>query len=133
MAGALRPETMIGGPPCRCARFIRTRWCHGEELHVVEVEEPPVMRDRCTAPQGTQHPDRLVGSGTALRHRHADRRELVRELTTDADADRHAASRPRIEIGELLRHDHRVVQREEEDRGADPDALRPRGHAARAA
>ena len=47
--------------------------------------------------------------------RHADRVELLRELAADADADREPAARPGVEVGELLGHDDRVVQRQQQD------------------
>ena len=65
--------------------------------------------------------------GAALGDRHADGVELLGELAADADADRDPAARPGVEVGDLLGDDDRVVERQQQDRGADPDPLGPGG------
>ncbi len=43
------------------------------------------------------------------------------------DAEREAAAGELLQRRDLLRQVHRVVQRHEHDRGAEPDPLRPAG------
>src|SRR6478672_8220478 len=73
-----------------------------EQLHVVEREEPAVVRDPVATPERSQHLHGLVGPRPALGDRYADGIELLGELAADTDADRHPASRPRVEVGDLL-------------------------------
>ena len=88
----------------------------------------PVNGGRLSRPQRAHDVDGLVGAGPALGHRNADGVELVRELSPDPDPERDPTARPRVEVGDLLGHDHRVVQRKQQDRRADPDPFGPRRH-----
>lgn len=86
-----------------------------------------MVGDRPAFPEETENLQGLVGPGAALGDRHADGVELAAELAADADADADPATGPGVEVGKLLGHDHRVVQRQQEDGGADPHAFGPRG------
>ena len=59
-------------------------------------------------------------------HRHAERAE-VRLLVADADAEDEAALGDDVQRDRVLGHAHRVMQRQEDHRGADAQALRARG------
>ena len=132
-----------GGPPhgrCLAARHEQGRpaglpgrrpgtgGSHRPQGDVVEVEEAPVVGHGPAGPQRPEDLYGLVGAGAALAQRDADGIELVGELAADAHADRDPPPGPGVEVGDLLGHDDRVVEREEEHGGAHPHPLGPRRH-----
>ncbi len=98
---------------------------HGRRLDADGVERPggTVIAHRPARPEPLQHTDRLVGAGAALGDRCLQGLELVRVLAADTHSEHHAATGGAIELGELLGHDHRVVERREQDGRPDPDPL----------
>ena len=126
MAGALRPDTSSGGPPPACALPRRA----------VADRPSSASSNRRTGRGGStgrrstaaEHLHGLVGAGAAFGERHADGVELVRgtrRRRRRPTAD--PAARPGVQVGELLGHDHRVVQRQQQDGGAHPDPFGPGG------
>src|SRR5712691_8084936 len=91
------------------------------------VERPELAVEiLLAAPQRSHQADRLVGTPTAAFELDAHEVELVL-VPAHADAQREAAARELLQRRDLLREVHRVVQRHEDDRGAEPDSLRPAG------
>src|SRR5438132_1677101 len=78
------------------------------------------------APQSAHQPDRLVGTPPAAAKLDAHEPVLVL-VPADPNAQREAAARELLQGRDLLREMHRVVQRHEHDRRAEPDPLRPAG------
>ena len=72
----------------------------------------------------------MLSSVRAPRSRqgHADGLELLRELATHTDTHAEASPGMGIEVGQLLRHHDRVVQRKHEDSRPDLDPFGPRRH-----
>src|SRR5438105_15116877 len=87
---------------------------------VLAVEVPPAL------PERPHEPDRLVAAPAAALELDAHEIELV-GVPAHADAEREAAAGELLERGGLLRQVHRVVQRDEDDRGAEADPVRPAG------
>jgi PPOX class probable F420-dependent enzyme len=85
---------------------------------VLAVEVP------LAAPEGAHDPDRLVPAPAAALERDAHEAELVL-VPAHAEAERHAAAGELLERRGLLREMDRVVQRNEDDRRAEADPLRP--------
>ena len=77
-------------------------------------------------PERAHQPDLLVGSPTAALELDAHEVELVL-VPAHPDAERETAARELLQRRDLLRQVHRVVQRHEHDRGAEPDPFRPAG------
>ncbi len=98
---------------------------HGWRIDADGVERPggPVVAHRPARPEPLQHTNRLVRAGAPLRDRCLQRLELVRVLAADTHSEHHAATGGAIELGELLGHDHGVVERCEQDGRPDPDPL----------
>jgi PPOX class probable F420-dependent enzyme len=75
-------------------------------------------------PESAHQPERLVGAAAAALELDAHELELVL-VPAHPDTEREAATRELLQRGDLLCQVHRVVQRHEHDRGAEPNSLRP--------
>jgi PPOX class probable F420-dependent enzyme len=84
---------------------------------------PPPLEVPLAAPDGAHYPDRLIAAGSATFELDAHEVELV-PVPAHADAKRETAARELLQRRDLLRQVHRVVERHEHDRGAEPDPLR---------
>jgi hypothetical protein len=93
------------------------------------VEREETSREaRPRAPEErTQRRHRLVRAGPALRHRHADRLEVLASLPADADAEDEPPTGEVVERGELLRDEAGVAQGQEHDARTDRDPPGPGG------
>ena len=84
-----------------------------------EVDVPAVELGRRHRPESTHRFEVLVGAGGALVQRNAERGELGGEV---AHADAHEPpTRDLIDARQLLGQQHRLVQRQLQDAGADRD------------
>src|SRR5919201_4566312 len=89
------------------------------------VERPELALEvALAAPQRAHQADRLVRTSPTARERNTH--EVVFVLVpAHPDAEREAAAAQLLHCRDLLRQVHRVVERNEHDRRAQPDALRP--------
>src|SRR5918994_4866978 len=92
------------------------------------ILERPVLplEGAFTFPESAHQPDRLVGAPAAALELDAHELKLV-SVPTHPDTEREASAADLLECRDLLREKHRVVQRHEHDRSAEPDPLRPAG------
>ena len=97
---------------------------HADVLHGVEGS---VVRDGLGGPERAQQTNGLVGPAPPLGDRDATGSKLRGVLAADPDAQDQPTAGGPIEVGDLLRHDCRLVQGQQQDRRADLDPLRHGG------
>ena len=93
-------------------------------LHVLHRVEAAVVADLLRGPQAAEQRDRLVGAPASLLDRDLAGAELRRVLAADADAEHESTAAGVVEVGDLLGDDRRRIQRQEQDRRADPARVR---------
>jgi len=89
---------------------------------VLAPERKPLAR-----PAQAQDLDALLEERHAVLHRHRERAEVV-GLIADADPEDDAPLGHEVQRDHVLGHVHRMVERQQNDRGADPKTLRAGSH-----
>ncbi len=103
----------------------RAAWLHGvgRDPHVVELVALAGVAEALPRPGQLQDVDALLGARHAVRHREAERLELV-DRVAEADAELDAPARQLVEDGEVLGEAQRVRERDDRDVRRDPHPLR---------
>jgi len=96
---------------------------------VGELEVLPGVLDVRLGPEPSQQAEGLLHPARAGGERHPVARELLGQVAEPDAADDPAAGHE-LRHRDLLGHEHRMVQRQDHDVRAEPDARRPRGHRA---
>src|SRR2546422_8505847 len=116
------PDRALGAAADPDLRLRRRVWLRRRVL-----ERPPASLEfALPVPEGPHHADRLVAAPAAPFELDADEVELV-FVPAHPDAEDEAAAGELLQRRDLLSEVHRVVQRHEHDRGAEPDPFRPAG------
>ena len=115
----------------RNARLVdrRMRALHGlgQDLHgFADLPELAVVGDLLLGPGADDDVEALVVHPAAVLHRQVEAEELVR-LVGAPGAEQQPPARQHVDQGEIRRRAQRVVERNDDDRGADLDPARPRG------
>jgi hypothetical protein len=80
-------------------------------------------------PETAEDLERLVGAAAPLAQRHPARLKLLPVLAAHADSEDQAAIGDEVERAQVLGGQGRMAEREEVDRGSEPDPTRSGGEA----
>ncbi len=95
---------------------------HRVQAHAVEVVPLALERDELLGPEEPEHLDLLLDSGAAVREFLVECL-VLHPVSSDSHAEAKASAREQIELGALLRHEHGLALRQDQDAGDQLDAL----------